>query len=409
MSKRLIKFADYILFILLLYISSKAMFHLFLNQAITVDGTFFSDIKAYIQEVMGTNEMYDFPYPIMFKTAGFLMRFVTYPELAMAYTITLYNVLAIIITKIFITIVTKERIISTVVTYALFFSSMIYSDIISLKTTGYYYLGVFTPNPWHNGTYMAARPFMILAFIFGAITVARYEEDFSKKISIKVAGIYIAYAISLFLVTETKPSYTVIHLFTLAFIMLYRFIRSRFGNFKQSLLYALCYVPTLIGLLGQYSGVFQGESARGETNGLGIELFRVWNLYTTNLPVSLILAAAFPFVVLVIHFKLLKNDSKFRFAWQIYLSGLLTSIVFYEKGFREGHFNFAWGYMCGLFIVFLYSFIVWIKDVKTLQIKDKVLLAKSSAMIILETVPMIAHVALGVKYFIYLSKGGLYY
>ena len=385
------------------------MFHLFLNQAITVDGTFFSDIKAYVQEVLGTNELYDFPYRIMFKTASFLMKYCGYAELAMAYTITLYNVLAIIITKVFITVVTKDRIISTLATYALFFSSMIYADWISLKVTGYYYLGVFTPNPWHNGTYMAARPFMILAFIFGMLTVARYEEDFKAKPSTKTVLLYIAYAISLLLVTETKPSYTIIHLFTLAFIMLYRFIMTKFGNFKQSVLYALCYVPTLIGLLSQYSGVFQGKSARGEDNGLGIELFRVWNLYTTNLPVSMLLATAFPFVVLVIHVKLLKNDSGFRFAWQIYLSGILTSIVFYEKGFREGHFNFAWGYMCGLFIVFMYSFIIWIKDLKSIQMKDKVQMIKTSSMIVLETIPMIVHIALGLKYFVFLSKGGLYY
>ena len=184
---------------------------------------------------------------------------------------------------------------------------------------------------------------------------------------------------------------------------------TKFGNFKQSVLYALCYVPTLIGLLSQYSGVFQGKSARGEDNGLGIELFRVWNLYTTNLPVSMLLATAFPFVVLVIHVKLLKNDSGFRFAWQIYLSGILTSIVFYEKGFREGHFNFAWGYMCGLFIVFMYSFIIWIKDLKSIQMKDKVQMIKTSSMIVLETIPMIVHIALGLKYFVFLSKGGLYY
>ena len=407
--KVIINILDIVLFALLLCVATNKMFHLFLNQAVVTDGSYFSDIKAYVQEVLGTNELYDFPYRVMFKTASIIMKFCGSAELAMALTITFYNFIAIIITKIFITYTTKAKVFSTLATFGLFFASMIYSDWFASKLIGYIYLGVFSPNPWHNGTYMAARPFMILSFIFGAITVSRYEEDFKNKLTLKVATLYVVYALSLLLVTMTKPSYTIIHLFTLAFIMLFRFCRTKFGNFKQSLIYAICYIPTLIELLRQYSGVFTGTTARGEESGIGIELFRVWNQYTPNLPLSLFLAGAFPIVVLIFHFKLLKSDNYYRFSWQLYLAGLLTSIVFYEKGFREGHFNFAWGYMCGLFVVFMTAFIVWIKDAMSLVTLEKTARVKMICMLAVQAVPMVAQVLLGCKYFLYLYRGGLYY
>ncbi len=385
------------------------MYRLFLNQAIPHDGLFFSDITAYIQEIMGTNELYDFPYPIMFKTAELFTKFCDSPHMAMAITIAFYNSLAIIITKVFITYISKARVLSTLATFGLFFLSMIYSDAIDKKVCGYHYLGVFSPNPWHNGTYLSARPFMILAFILGVITLCKYEEDFKDKKDAKAYVVYLLYAFVLLAVTMTKPSYTIIHLFAVAFIMLYRFLKSKFGNFKQSILYAVCFVPTLVDLLYQFSGVFIGKSARGEQNGVGIQLFRVWNQYTNNFVLSIILAGAFPLIVLLFHLKEIKTNEYYRFGWQLYLSGILTSVVFYEKGFREGHFNFAWGYMCGLFIAYLVSVIVVIKDIKRLIVERGVGLYIKLAPVVLQIFIFMIHVYMGIRYFIYLCKGGIYY
>lgn len=409
MEKNVIKVVDYIIFVILLSLTTKLMYGLFINQCIPTNDLFFSDMAAYIQEIMGTNELYDFPYRVMFKTAEIIMMGVKSPHVSMAITVTIYNIIAIIITKIFVTYETRARVLGTLATFALFFFSMIYSDGIDAKVLGYHYLGVFSPNPWHNATYMAARPFMILTFILGAITVSKYEEDFKNKLTLKVVALYIAYALSILLVTMTKPSYTIIHLFTLAFIMLYRFCKTKFGNIKQSLIYAICYVPTLVELLKQFSGVFTGTTARGEESGIGIALFRVWNKYTNNLPLSLLLAGAFPFVVLLFHFKDLKSDKYFRFSWQLYLAGLLSSIVFYEKGFREGHFNFAWGYMCGLFVVFVTACIMLIKDIRKLAIERNYTSTILWTKVVVETAVMLIHLYMGISYFLFLCRGGLYY
>ena len=403
-----VKRIDILLFIVLLFVASFYMYNLFYNQAVTTNELYYSDIKSYIEEILGTNEIYSFPYPVLFKTAGFFYLICKNAEISISISLVLFNVIAIIITKVFMTSITQDRILSTISSIALFFSSMIYSPWLSEHITGHYYLGVFSPNAWHNGTYMTARPFMILSFVLGVITVDKYEAINIKKIDKKELYLYIGYSLSLLLSTMAKPSYTIIHLMTMAFIMLYKCLIVRFANIKQSFFYAVLYIPTLIDLLYQYSGVFSGVAITGEERGIGISPFRVWNIYTPNFPVAILLAGAFPIVVLLLHFKHLKTNHYYQFAWELYCVGLVMSILFYEKGFRESHFNFGWGYMCGLFLVFLMSYIILIDDfyeLKNSQIK------KTSKIIQLgvQLLPMIGQLVLGIRYFDFLLQGGLYY
>ncbi|MFQ9032051.1 MAG: hypothetical protein ACLR7F_09095, partial [Waltera sp.] len=64
------------------------------------------------------------------------------------------------------------------VAVSLFFVSMVYPPTgIYLPGIKYKYLGVFTANPFHNATYMAARPFAILAFFKYAELMPLYEQD----------------------------------------------------------------------------------------------------------------------------------------------------------------------------------------------------------------------------------------
>lgn len=407
-NNKIIRLADILFFTGLLLISLKAMHFLFYHQAITVDDLYFSDIKAYIQEIVGENDLYSFPYPIMFDVAKIILKFSDSPEAAMAWTVTFFNALGIIVVKVFITNVTDTYILSTIATFGLFFDSMIYSDWISnrVSTMGSYYLGIFSPNPWHNATYMAARPFMVITFIFGAITLNNYKSDFSKKISKENILLYVIFSISLLLTTLTKPSYTIIHLLATFVIVVFRLLVNKLKGLKETIIYSLLFIPTLIDLLYQFFGVFSGQSYSGENNGVGIGLFRVWNKYTNCFPISLILGCAFPMLVLIFHIKDLKEDKLYRFSWQIYLAGLLSSVIFYEKGFREGHFNFAWGYMCGLFIVFLTATITMINDIKMIILQKK--MSKMIFVIIGEVLLFIIHSALGIHWFILFCEGNSY-
>ncbi len=406
MSKKTI--LDRIIFIIFLVVSAVSMGLLFYKQAMTTNNQWPSDIAAYIEEIKGINTTYSYPYPIMFKVGKLLALPFQSAEIGLVLAVTIFNILAIIIVKYIIEKQTGKYVIATFMTFALFYCSMIYGSIWGNFGIHGKYIGVMSPNPWHNHTYMAARPFMILAFIFGVYTLENYESDFSniKRISKKKLGIYIAFSISLLLATMSKPSYTLVHMAAVGTICIYRCIRSRFKNLPESLLLATTYIPTIIDLLYQFSGVFTGTSNSGTDNGIGFGVFTIWSQYTDNIPLAILLAAAFPLLVLVLHLKNLKTDAQFRFGWQIYLAGIIMQSVLYEKGPRAMHGNFSWGYICGLFIVFMVSAITLIKDTCAI---NKGTIIKSKLLIGLQWLVLTAHVLLGCYYFYTITVFGADY
>lgn len=394
-NSKIYKVLDIVLAAAAIAAAGAVMLVLFYRQSISDGTTHMSDMGPYIQEMLGTQTKYSFPYPVLFKTGAFFNLFAPTPEWAMVLALTFFNVAAMIITKVILEKQTGARLLSTAATLCLFFLSMIYFRGVSLPGIHYVYSGVFSPNPWHNGTYMAARPFMILAFILGADTLRKYEAG-----EVKVKE-YIAFTIAMLLVTMTKPSYTIVHMAAAGIIMLYRFGRSKGAGFKAMVILGCCYIPTIIDLLYQFAGVFSGSNSVGQEQGIGFSLFKTWSRYATNYPLALILAGAFPILVLILHLGLLKTDSQFRFAWQVYLAGFIMAAILYEKGFREKDFNFAWGYICGLFLVSMVSLIVLLKD--TMNIRRKTIIPVAAQWAVLGV-----HTIMGLRYFAMLTYGGNY-
>ena len=240
------------------------------------------------------------------------------------------------------------------------------------------------------------------------MTLESYESDFKKKATFNKQQIvkYFFLSISLFLVTMTKPSYTLIHFGATGITAIIRFIKNKFSTLRQSLLLALFYVPTIIVLLIQYSIDFVGDTPQGEY-GLGIELFRAWSIHTDNIPLAIILAAAFPIVYLLLNFEKIKTDFLYRFGWIFYLFSLFTATSFFEKGIRESHGNFMWGYSCGLFIVFLVSVIKLIQDTSNMIIHNETIF--SLIKFVIEWAFLILHTVMGLYYFYLLTAYGISY
>ncbi len=402
------KAIDVLFFVMLMGASNLYIVKLLYRQATHTDGSWQSDMHPYIQEMLGINEKYNFPYPVMFKTAKFVNMFANTPEWAMVITITIFNLLAMAIVKVLIEKQTETRLLSTVATFCLFFVSMIYGHVFEYIGIPEKYIGVYSPNPWHNHTYMAARPFMILAFVFGVLTLSKYEKEFEKDYSgERNILLYVIFSAAMLLVTMTKPSYTLVHMGAAGIIMVYRLFKNRWKTFRQTILLGICYIPTIVDMLYQYMGVFTGVSSKGEQNGIGIAPFSVWNYYSDNVPMAILLAGAFPIVVLLFHLKDLKNDEQFRFSWQVYLSALLMAIVFYEKGFRKTDGNFMWGYMCGLFIVFLTGIIKLIQDIKAIVISNSSI--KDKFKVGIELMLLGAHTLMGMGYFYLITVYGADY
>ena len=396
---------DWSLFTVFLCVVSAVTVWLFYQQATGSPAMYHSDMKAYILEMQGMKSKYSFPYPVYFKFAALINLF-TAPEMAVAVAAMLLNSFAILITKLYFNgsmlPKMKESWLSgaflSLLSISLFFTAMLYPpEGIYLPGILFWYLGVFSGNPFHNATYIAARPFAILAFLWYVKLLPVYEEglhgDRGKQRD------YILFSFFLLIATMTKPSFTLVLVGAAGLIMLFRMFRSRFHNFVPTIQLGLCFIPTFVDLLYQYKGVFVPEE--GIEGGVGFSFGEVWGQYCKNLPLAICLAIGFPLLVLVLNFKELKKDVLYRFSWQIYLTSFAMAFFLYEKGFRKADFNFSWGYMYGIFFCHLGALSVLIKSMA--EGKKKPLL------IGLQWMAYLCHVLCGLRYFIGILHGKMYY
>lgn len=404
-SEKRYRIIDWGLFAVMLLIISAVTLWLFYKHATGSPALYHSDMKAYILEMQGLDSGYSFPYPIFFKLAAFFNLFVS-PELAVAIAAMLLNSLAIFITKFgFNRLMISERrqgwgrrVFLSALTVSLFFISMLYPPQgIYLPGILFKYTGVFTANPFHNATYMAARPFAILAFFWYGKLLPVYEEGIQgEKGKIKD---YLLFSLFLLLATMTKPSFTIVLVGTAGIIMLFRLFRSGFGNFVPTLQLGICFIPTFIDLLYQFKGVFVSEE--GTEGGIGFCFGEVWAQYCKNVPLAVCLAIGFPLLVLVLNFKELRGNTMYRLSWQFYLMSFIMAFLLYEKGFRKFDFNFSWGYMYGIFFCHMGALLVLVRSMD--ERKQKPLL------IGLQWLAYLWHLVCGLNYFYGFLLGRMYY
>lgn len=405
------KMIDILIFAILLVVYSVVTFSLFYHQTWGSDVSYNSDMLPYILEITGADSGYSFPYPLFFKFGALLNTFLATPQLAAAVALTILNSLSLVITKyyadkVIMPIVENKkavvRIFVTFLVFALFFVSMLYL-LNGSFIPGIYskYRGVFSPNPYHNATYLATRPFAIATFFI----YIKLLKDYEKKTELKD---HIFFSIFLFLTTIAKPSFTFVFVPTAGLIMLYRMFKRKFKNFWQTFKLGLCFIPTFIALIYQFFGVF-GPVEEGE-RGIGFGLARAWSYHCDNIPLAMILAMAFPLAVLIINFKKLKGHGLFRFTWQITLVSVVEVLVLYEKGFRESHMNFSWGYMHGLFFAFWGSAIfLFEKTYKSLAGKDGKILSMKNILLLGQWILFVLHLICGLYYFNGLYNGANFY
>ncbi len=352
---------DRVLFGILIVLYSVLMFMLFYWQAVEYQGAYYSDMKAYIQEIQGLESGYEFPYRLFFWISR-LWLLVVSPEVAAAFSTMLLNSLAVVLLKYYMDKNLRKYAEESQVQWNLFWDGAVNILVFFLffvsmyfgpkeeKIWGYDYIyrccGILTPNPYWNATYLAVRPFTIICFFLTSELLEKYEE----RIPVRKA---LALSISLFMATYTKPSFTFILLPVIGLILLFRLLYRKFSNWKNTLLFGCCFLPTGILLIYQYLGVFTGSNSLGEETGIGFALGKAWHIFSGNIPLSIMLALLFPFGVLALNAVELRKNVQFRLAWQLLVVGMLTFLLLYEKGFRLEHMNFSWGYMHGLFFVFM--------------------------------------------------------
>ncbi len=410
-------------FLLLLVLYTAVTLYLFVMQCYEVPD-FVSDMPAYVDKVRGVAGEYEFPYPLFFSVAKALSWICGAP-LAVAVTTALLNGLGLWITQGYLCRGLRallfgsaeaqegERWIgpaATFLTFALFLLGNLYSP----KNTSFFgfdyayrCMGIYTPNPIWNATYLATRPFAVVCFFEGCRMLSDLEGLWRERGASgwrEVFGAFpwrdcIPFALSLFLTTLTKPSFTMVVVPVIGLLLVGQGIRSR----GRSLPYAVCLcvtmIPTGLDLLYQFFGVFSGSNALGEETGIGFAFARVWSNYTGNIPLSILMGMALPIGVLVLNGKELLRNRYYRFAWLVYLTATAMFLCLYEKGFRMLHANFSWGYMHGMFFVFLMTLLLMWKN--TLQWRRSVKVVFVAA----EWAVFFYHLVCGVNFLMYALQG----
>ena len=412
-------FIEIVVFAVLVGIASAVTLWLFYRQCVESmlgTGLYHSDMKAYILEMQGLDSGYSCPYPVLFKLAAAIhlvtASFTGGAELAMALATMLLNSGAMIALKVMLDKHVGANlqeampgkpwlpgILTGTAAVSLFFVSMVYPPTgIYLPGIKYKYLGVFTPNPFHNATYMAARPFAILAFFKYGELLPVYEQPNAVR---EHKRDYILFAIYLLLATMTKPSFTIVLVGAAGILMLWRMFRSRFRNFVPTVWLGVCFIPTFMDLLYQFRGVFVPQE--GQEGGIGFTFGHVWAQYCGNLPLAIGLAIGFPILVLLLNYKELHKDSIYRFSWQVYVMSFLMAFFLYEKGFREMDFNFSWGYMYGIFFAFVGALLVLLRATANADTR------KRRIAVAVQWMAYLWHLVCGVYYFWGFLQGAMYY
>lgn len=400
---------DLIFFGIVLAIYTGMMGVLFYHQATGSEWRYHSDLRVYLLEMQGIETGCDFSYPLFFKFAAFWNLFMK-PELAVTVALTVLNSFSMIFLKYYMNsllwteAIWKERkdhagvgILLSVLTLTLFMVSMVFSPK-GVFLPGIYkkYLGVFSPNPFHNATYLATRPFTIVCF-FSFVRILGQYENTEKKINF---ADHVIFAVFLVLTTITKPTFTLVLVATAGLIMAWRLCKNRFRTLVPSLKAALCFVPTFGILLYQYSATFVPKEAGVET-GIAFGMATAWKMYCGNIPLAVGLGLGFPIFLLLFHWKDFKEDNYYRFAWQFTVMSFLMLFFLHEKGVRLPDMNFSWGYMHGMFVTFATSLMVLVRS--TVLKRDK------KPVLVLEWLAYGWHLVCGVIYFAFIYGGGLYY
>lgn len=360
-----------IIFAVLLAVYTGVMLYLFVMQCYEVP-VFRSDMPDYVKEVQGIQGDYEFPYPLFFTLAK-IIALVAGAPLGVAIATALMNALGVCVAKYYMDREVKNtldlsnwspaklRWLDIAVT-GMVFGLFLLSHLYSPKNTAFFgfdyayrCMGIYTPNPFWNATYMATRPFTIVCFFEAAKVLRTYRNEFTWKGCIP-------FAVSLFLMTITKPSYTLVLVPLMGIMLLADMVRSKGKSFKNAVCLCVTMIPTGIDLLYQFCGVFTGTNVKGEETGIGFAFAKVWSNFSKNIPLSIVMGMALTLGVMVLNYKVLKEKFEYRFAWYNYLMGMGMFLVLYEKGFRMEHANFSWGYMHGMFFVFFMTLVMVLRN-----------------------------------------------
>lgn len=219
------------------------------------------------------------------------------------------------------------------------------------------YYGQFSPNPFHNPTHMAVKPFGILLVMLGIDIVRKLKKE--ELIFFKGKRMFLWFGIILFLSTVTKPTFMFMLLPTgflyLAGQAIYNAVKKQ-GSFKEALLvfakFVLASIPSLLYLGLEMFAFYSGEGHR-DADGIVLSGFlEIWHMFSYDVPTSVLLAMFFPIWMVVTNPGYFFRSTEGLMSLLCYVVGTLEFSFIAESGPQADSANFAWCMMAGMVVLY---------------------------------------------------------
>jgi len=209
------------------------------------------------------------------------------------------------------------------------------------------YLGVGSPSDWHNVTLLAVKPFALLSVF---LTIKFF---ISNKLNYFILAILVT-IVSIF----AKPNFIIIFLPSLvAYIVLKKYFD------KRQLLFALI---TILFSVAALAYQFTNEFGEGGKSSVIFDFLGVWSMYSSNIPVSILIALGLPFLITIFNYQSVKKNEYIKFTWLLVLFSLILFSCFAEEGRNYSHANFSWSWNISLSLIYIFTIIEYFKQYFTM-------------------------------------------
>lgn len=252
------------------------------------------------------------------------------------------------------------------------------------------YIGVSTPNQWHNPTTIVLKPLALSVFAWFPFWLLD-----SRRRRWVLQGM--ALSALLVLSVTVKPN------FALSFLPsagVWIVLTSR-RRLKDLFAAGLVFLPCVLVLLWQNKATYGDQSA----SAIRFGYLRVWHLYAASnwqIASAIVQAAAFPMFVLLLRFTHVRRSPLLVLAWVFYGISLAAWACLYEDGPRLSDGNFGWGYSLGIWFLFLYSiaeYVNWVRNTTAGSPGQRILQSMCGLL-------LGAHFAYGLSYLIFYFREG---
>ncbi|PHV70169.1 hypothetical protein CS063_11875 [Sporanaerobium hydrogeniformans] len=235
-----------------------------------------------------------------------------------------------------------------------------------------YYLGQGTFNTWHNPTNNSVK-FIAISALFLFIYYFNMDENekifFRGKNISKRSFLNIIVGLLSFISVFIKPSFFQVFAPTIVIVYLIDWIRTK-RNIIFYIKDGVVFIPaTLVIFYDVFFLFFSSTRTRG---GIEIAPLDVWNYYSPNIIISILITITFP--LFTIFLKSSKQQSKNinYIPFIFYIVALLEFALLAEHTGRYSG-NFMWGMNLGIGILFLYSIFKFIKYNKEYSTNSKII------------------------------------